>query len=106
VFASFSDTCPCSKIYRISESSSATIELAGATLDGPQVLCAPRLKRVQKGRVSLTQPRPMDCGGSGRATFVAIMQVPDLWKCDDLASGWIRRGSGQSLFSDRCVLLL
>ena len=32
------------------------------------------------------QPRPMDCGGSGRATFVAIMQAADRRKCDDLAS--------------------
>jgi hypothetical protein len=47
---------------------------------------APRLKGVEKIRISLTQPRPMDCRGSGRATFVAVMQAADLRKCDDLAS--------------------
>ena len=31
--------------------------------------------------------RPIDCRcGSGRATFVAVMQPTDLGKCDDLAS--------------------
>ena len=41
---------------------------------------------VEKGPISLTQLRAMDFGGSGRATFVAIMQATDLRKCDDLAS--------------------
>ena len=41
-------------------------------LDGPLALCAPRLKRVEKGRTRL---RPMNCSGSGRATFVAIVQA-------------------------------
>jgi Protein of unknown function DUF86 len=47
--------------------SSATIERRdfGPTT-GPFEICAPRLQRVGKGRISLTQPRPMDCGGSGR----------------------------------------
>jgi hypothetical protein len=78
---------PCSKIYRMSESihPQQSNPLA-ATLDGPLVLCAPRLQRMEKGRFSLTQPLPMDCSGSSRATFVAIMQAADLRKCDDLPS--------------------
>ena len=79
--------CPCSIIYRISSRFIRNkSNPPAATLDGPLVLCAPRLKRVEEGRISLTQPRPMDCGGSGRATFVAIVQAADLRKCDDLAS--------------------
>ena len=74
-------TCPCSKTYRISGSvHPQTIEPAGDDLGrstGP--MCA-------SGRISLTQPRPTDCGNSSRATFVAIMQAADLRKCDDLAS--------------------
>ena len=83
----FQTRCPCSIIYRISSRFIRNkSNPPAATLDGPLVLCAPRLKRVEEGRISLTQPRPMDCGGSGRATFVAIVQAADLRKCDDLAS--------------------
>jgi hypothetical protein len=66
--------------------SSATIEPAGRDLGrttGP--MCA-SAEAVEKEQISLTQPRLMDCGGSGRATFVAIMQAADLRKCEDLAS--------------------
>jgi hypothetical protein len=81
------DACPCSQIYRISESvHPQQSNPPAATLDAPLVPCAPRLKGVEKSRISLTQPRPMDRRGSGRATFVAVMQAADLRKCDDLAS--------------------
>jgi hypothetical protein len=53
---------------------------------GPFKICAPRLRRVEKGRISLTESRSTDCGGLGRATFVATVEAADLRKCSDLAS--------------------
>jgi hypothetical protein len=63
--------------------SSATIKRRdfGPTTD-PFKICAPRLQRVEKGRISLTESRSTDCGGLGRAT----MEAADLRKCSDLAS--------------------
>jgi hypothetical protein len=75
--------------------SSTTIERRdfGPTT-GPFEICAPRLQRVEKGRISLTQSRPTDCGGLGRATFVATMEAADLRKCGDLASRRRLDGAG------------
>ena len=66
--------------------SSATIEPAGRDLGRTAGPMGASAEGVEKGPISLTQPRPMDCRGSGRATFVAIVNATDLRKCDDLAS--------------------
>jgi len=63
-------------VWYLGVRSSATIEPAGRELGrttGP--MCA-SAEAVEKGRISLTRLRPVDCGGLGRATFVAIMQAP------------------------------